>query len=136
MALSAATIPAAMVKDLREKSGAGMMDCKKALVENDGDMDAAMDWLRVKGVAAVAKKAGRIASNGVICVTASADGLSAAAIEMNSETDFVAKNDMFKAAVAKIGVLAAEGADTNEKILASPFSSESPTVQGIGFIVL
>lgn len=75
------------------------------------------------------KKAGRIASNGVICVTASADGLSAAAIEMNSETDFVAKNDMFKAAVAKIGVLAAEGADTNEKILASPFSSESPTVQ-------
>jgi elongation factor Ts len=89
-----AEITAALVKDLREKSGAGMMDCKRALTENGGDIEAAVDWLRKKGLAAAAKKAGRVAAEGLIGVAAG--GAVGAMVEVNSETDFVARNDAFQ----------------------------------------
>src|SRR5437667_10059612 len=89
--LTMATITAAMVKDLRETTGVGMMDCKQALSENDGDMQAAIDWLRKKGLSKAAKKAGRIAAEGLIGVlTAATKGV---VVEVNSETDFVARNE-------------------------------------------
>jgi len=87
-------ITAALVKELREKSGAGMMDCKNALTENGGDVDAAMDWLRSKGIAKAEKKSGRVAAEGLVGIAAS--GTSAAVVEVNSETDFVARNDGFQ----------------------------------------
>jgi elongation factor Ts len=91
-----AEITASLVKDLREKTGAGMMDCKKALTESAGDIEAAVDWLRAKGLSKAAKKADRAAAEGVVAVAA--DALSAAVIELNSETDFVARNETFQAA--------------------------------------
>jgi len=102
-------ITAAMVKELREKSGAGMMDAKKALTENNGDMEVSMDWLRTKGLATAAKKSGRTAAEGLVAV-AVADG-KGVAVEVNSETDFVGKNADFQGMVAKIAT-AALGADT------------------------
>jgi elongation factor Ts len=105
-----ADITAAMVKDLREKSGAGMMDCKKALNETAGDMDAAMDWLRTKGLAAAAKKSSRTAAEGLVGVAVA--GTRGAAVEVNSETDFVAKNDQFQQFVREITQIAlATGGD-------------------------
>jgi len=105
-----AEITATMVKDLRERTGAGMMDCKKALSATDADMEAAVDWLRTKGLAAAAKKAGRTAAEGLIGVTI-ADG-KGAAVEVNSETDFVAKNDQFQSFVRTVtGLAATHGAD-------------------------
>ena len=92
-------ITAAMVKDLREMTGAGMMDCKKALAETDGDMDKAVEFLREKGLAAAEKKAGRIAAEGICATSISEDGKVAAIVEVNSETDFVAKNETFRAFV-------------------------------------
>ena len=89
-----AEITASLVKDLREKSGAGMMDCKKALVENNGDLEVAMDWLRTKGLSKAAKKADRVAAEGLVVVAVSDDGLKAAAVEVNAETDFVAWHAM------------------------------------------
>ena len=89
-----ATITAGMVKDLRDRTGAGMMDCKDALAQNGGDIEAAVDWLRKKGLAKAAKKAGRIAAEGLIGVEARGDA--GAMVEINSETDFVARNDQFK----------------------------------------
>ena len=86
-----AEITAALVKDLREKTGAGMMDCKKALTENGGDIEVAIDWLRKKGLAAAAKKSGRVAAEGLIGVASASNA--AAMIEVNAETDFVARND-------------------------------------------
>ncbi|NNJ67252.1 MAG: elongation factor Ts [Boseongicola sp.] len=97
-------ITAALVKELREKSGAGMMDAKKALTENDGDMEAAQDWLRTKGLAKAEKKSGRTAAEGLVGVSAS--GGTAVAVEINSETDFVAKNAEFQAMVASIATVA------------------------------
>ena len=94
-----AEITAAAVKDLREKSGAGMMDCKKALTETNGDMEAAIDWLRTKGLATAAKKSGRTAAEGLVGVAVA--GTKGAAVEVNSETDFVAKNDQFQDFVRK-----------------------------------
>ena len=91
-----AQITAALVKELRERTGAGMMDCKKALTAVEGDMDKAIDFLREKGLAAAAKKAGRIAAEGVVGAYVSADGKTGAIVEVNCETDFVAKNDEFK----------------------------------------
>ena len=88
------TISAALVKELREKSGAGMMDCKNALMENNGDIEAAMDWLRSKGIAKAEKKSGRVAAEGLIGIAAGEN--SAAVVEVNSETDFVARNDQFQ----------------------------------------
>ena len=90
-----AAITASMVKELRETTGAGMMDCKKALVECDGDMTKAIDYLRENGLAKAAKKAGRIASEGLVKLAFNADGTAAAAVEVNAETDFVAKNEEF-----------------------------------------
>ena len=105
-----ADITAAMVKDLREKSGAGMMDCKKALSENAGDMEQAMDWLRTKGLAAAAKKSSRTAAEGLVGVAVS--GTKGAAVEVNSETDFVAKNDQFQSFVRDVTQIAlAKGGD-------------------------
>ncbi|EIM78167.1 elongation factor Ts [Nitratireductor aquibiodomus RA22] len=98
------SITAAMVKELREKSGAGMMDCKTALTENNGDMEAAMDWLRKKGIAKADKKAGRTAAEGLIGVASDAN--SAVVVEVNSETDFVARNDAFQALVSNIATVA------------------------------
>ncbi len=93
-----AEITAALVKNLREKTGAGMMDCKKALTESAGDLEAAVDWLRKKGLAAAAKKAGRVAAEGLVGVAA--EGLKGAIVEVNSETDFVARNDAFQGFVS------------------------------------
>jgi len=104
-----AQITAALVKELRETSGAGMMDCKKALNETDGDIQAAQDWLRQKGLASAAKKAGRIAADGLVAV-ASGDNI-AAVVEVNSETDFVAKNDQFQSFVKAVAGVALEAAD-------------------------
>jgi elongation factor Ts len=105
-------ISASLVKDLREKTGAGMMDCKKALIETAGDFEAAVDWLRTKGLAAAAKKSGRVASQGL--VAAVVDGKTAAAVEVNSETDFVALNDKFQALVSEISNLALKASDTDQ----------------------
>ena len=93
-------ITAAMVKELRDTTGAGMMDAKKALTENDGDMDAAVDWLRTKGLAKAAKKSGRTAAEGLVAVAV--EGNSGVAVEVNSETDFVAKNADFQSMVGQI----------------------------------
>ena len=99
-----AEITAASVKELRERTGAGMMDCKKALAENNGDMEASIDWLRAKGLAAAAKKAGRTAAEGLVGVAV--DGTKGAAVEVNSETDFVAKNEQFQDFVKAVSLLA------------------------------
>ncbi len=101
-----ATITAAMVKDLREKSGAGMMDCKAALKETDGDMEAAIDWLRAKGIAKSDKKAGRVAADGLVGIVA--EGNKGVVVEVNSETDFVAKNATFQEMVQTISKVALE----------------------------
>ena len=109
-------ITAAMVKELREKSGAGMMDAKKALTENNGDMEVSMDWLRTKGLAKAAKKSGRTAAEGLVAVSV-ADG-KGVAVEVNSETDFVGKNADFQGMVAKIAT-AALGTDTMDALVAT-----------------
>ncbi|PCG15685.1 MULTISPECIES: translation elongation factor Ts [Sphingomonas] len=107
-----ADITAAMVKDLREKSGAGMMDCKKALNEAGGDMDAALDWLRTKGLAAAQKKSSRTAAEGLVGVAVS--GTTGAVVEVNSETDFVAKNEQFQGFVRDVTQIAlATGGDVD-----------------------
>ncbi len=95
-------ITAAMVKELREMSGAGMMDCKKALTATDGDMDKAVEFLREKGLATAQKKAGRIAAEGIVMLKVSDDSKKAVAVEVNAETDFVAKNEKFQGYVAQV----------------------------------
>ena len=99
-------ITAGMVKELREMTGAGMMDCKKALTATEGNMDAAVDWLREKGLASAQKKAGRIAAEGIVDICASEDGHKAVAVEVNAETDFVAKNEKFRSYVADVAAQA------------------------------
>ena len=99
-----AEITAASVKELRERTGAGMMDCKKALAENGGELEAAVDWLRAKGLAAAAKKAGRTAAEGLVGVAV--EGTKGAVVEVNSETDFVAKNEQFQEFVREVSKLA------------------------------
>jgi elongation factor Ts len=101
-----AEITAASVKELRERTGAGMMDCKKALAETNGEMEPAIDWLRAKGLAAAAKKAGRTAAEGLVGVAV--EGKRGALVEVNSETDFVAKNELFQDFVRKVAKLARE----------------------------
>jgi len=103
------SVTASQVKELREKSGAGMMDCKKALNETNGDIDAAIDWLRTKGLAAAAKKSGRIASEGLVAVSVS--GQLGAMIELNSETDFVSRNEEFQQFASTLAKLALEADD-------------------------
>lgn len=109
-----AEITAAAVKELRERSGAGMMDCKKALTENGGDMEAAMDWLRTKGLAAAQKKSSRTAAEGLVGVAVA--GTKGAAVEVNSETDFVAKNDQFQSFVRDVTAIALESGDDIEAL--------------------
>ena len=103
-------ISAEMVKELRERTGAGVLDCKNALVETDGDIEQSIKILREKGLAKVAKKAGRVASEGLVSINFSPDYKKAVIVEVNSETDFVAKNDEFKEFVAKLPVIALENA--------------------------
>jgi elongation factor Ts len=112
-----ATISAAMVKELRESTGAGMMDCKAALTETAGDMPAAQDWLRKKGLSKAAKKAGRVAAEGLIgAVTSGAKGV---VVEVNSETDFVARNGQFQGLVKMIAQVALHNGADIEKIKAA-----------------
>jgi elongation factor Ts len=114
-----AEITAANVKELRERTGAGMMDCKKALAETNGDMEAAVDWLRAKGLAAAAKKAGRTAAEGLVGVAV--EGTRGAAVEVNSETDFVAKNEKFQEFVRNVAQLALETGGNVENLLATAY---------------
>ncbi len=121
-----AEITSALVKELREKTGAGMMDCKKALVETDGDIDAAVDLLRKKGLAAAAKKSGRVASEGLIGVaTRDREG---ALVEVNAETDFVARNDAFQRFVETVARLALEGKGNVETIMATSYPESDRSV--------
>lgn len=112
-----AEITAALVKELREMTGAGMMECKKALVEAEGDIEKAVDVLRTRGLAAVAKKAGRATNEGAVTVIIAEDGKSAAAVELNCETDFVAMNDKFKEYCSKITNAALKSAATDVEAL-------------------
>jgi elongation factor Ts len=114
-----AEITAAMVRDLRDKTGAGMMDCKKALVESGGDMEAAIDWLRKKGLSAAAKKSGRVAAEGLVGV-ASAPNV-AAMVEVNAETDFVARNEQFQNFVAEVAGLALSVGEDVEALKAATY---------------
>ncbi|HTY65494.1 MAG TPA: translation elongation factor Ts [Alphaproteobacteria bacterium] len=114
-----AEITAALVKDLREKTGAGMMDCKKALTETGGDLEGAVDWLRKKGLAAAAKKAGRVAAEGLVGVAAA--GSRGAMVEVNAETDFVARNDSFQDFVRKVTELAVTAGGDVEKLKAAAY---------------
>jgi elongation factor Ts len=121
-----AEITAASVKELRERTGAGMMDCKKALAENEGEMEAAIDWLRAKGLAAAAKKAGRTAAEGLVGVTV--DGNRGAVVEVNSETDFVAKNELFQDFVKNVAKLALQHGTDVEALGAAAYP-DGGTVQ-------
>jgi elongation factor Ts len=121
-----AEITALLVRDLRDKTGAGMMDCKKALVESGGDMEAAIDWLRKKGLSAAAKKSGRVAAEGLVGV---ASGPNVAAIvEVNAETDFVARNDQFQGFVAEVAGLALSVGDDVEKLKAATYPGTTHSV--------
>ncbi|MFZ4407416.1 MAG: translation elongation factor Ts [Paracraurococcus sp.] len=121
-----AEVTAALVRDLRDKTGAGMMDCKKALVESDGDMEAAIDWLRKKGLSAAAKKSGRVAAEGLVGV-ASAPNV-AAMVEVNAETDFIARNEQFQNFVSEVAGLILSVGDDIETIKAAPFPGSHHSV--------
>ncbi len=121
-----AEITAAAVKALREKTGAGMMDCKRALTECGGDPEAAFDWLRKKGLSAAAKKSGRVAAEGLVGVASMAN--KAAMVEVNAETDFVARNETFQALVAAVAQIALEVGDDVEAIRAAPYPGTGRTV--------
>ena len=118
-----ANITASMVKDLRDKTGAGMMDCKNALNETGGDMEAAIDWLRKKGISKAAKKAGRAAAEGLVGVAV--DAGAGVLLEVNAETDFVARNDEFKTFVKDASKLALKEGGDLEKLLAAPMGSST-----------
>lgn len=119
------TISAALVKELRTATGAGMMDCKKALSETDGDLDAAIDWLRKKGLSAAAKKASRVASEGLVGVLS--DGTVGTLVEVNSETDFVSRNEIFQQFVTTLTTLARD-ADTVEALAGMDYPGSGRTV--------
>jgi len=121
-----AAITAALVKDLRDKTGAGMMDCKKALIDTDGDLEQAFDWLRKKGLAAAAKKSGRVAAEGLVAV-ASAPG-KAAVVEVNAETDFVSRNETFQAFVQQVAQIALAVGDDIATISAQPYPDSDRSV--------
>lgn len=119
-------ITASMVKELREMSGAGMMDCKKALTETDGNMDKAVEYLRENGLAKAEKKSGRIAAEGMVMTCVSEDQKSASIVEVNSETDFVAKNEKFREYVAKVAEQAAESSAADiEAFMEEPWIEDS-----------
>src|SRR5438874_4221549 len=121
-----AEITAALVKELRERTGAGMMDCKRALGDTGGDIEGAVDWLRKKGLAAAAKKAGRVASDGLVGVATR--GTAGAVAEVNSETDFVARNELFQAFVRAVATLAVGGNGDVEALKATPYPGTGRTV--------
>ncbi|WP_419814454.1 translation elongation factor Ts [Glacieibacterium sp.] len=122
-----ADITASMVKDLRDRTGAGMMDCKKALNETNGDMEAGVDWLRTKGLAAAAKKAGRTAAEGLVGVAVA--GNRGAVVEVNSETDFVAKNEQFQEFVRNVTAIALASGDDIAAIASAPYAGSDGSVQ-------
>jgi elongation factor Ts len=121
-----AEITAALVKELREKTGAGMMDCKKALAETAGDLEAAVDWLRKKGLAAAAKKAGRVAAEGLVAVAAA--GTRGVAVEVNAETDFVARNEQFQGFASTVAKVALDAGSDVEAIKAAAFPGAGKSV--------
>jgi elongation factor Ts len=121
-----ATITAATVKELRDKTGAGMMDCKAALNETDGDMEAAIDWLRAKGLAKAAKKAGRVAAEGLIGLAG--DNKETAVVEVNSETDFVARNPSFQELVQTIAAAALKAKGDLERLGTAPYGATKTSV--------
>jgi elongation factor Ts len=123
----AEVVTAALVKELRERTGAGMMDCKRALDDTRGDLEGAVDWLRKKGLAAAAKKAGRIAAEGLIGVATKK--LAGAVVEVNSETDFVARNKDFQAFVRAVGELAVDGAGELEALLRTAYPDTGRNVE-------
>lgn len=122
-----AEITAALVKELREKTGAGMMDCKKALAETNGDVEGAVDWLRKKGLAAAAKKAGRVAAEGLVAVAGT--GKTAAVVEVNAETDFVARNDKFQDFVEGVAATALEVNGDFDALKAAKYPGADRTVE-------
>jgi elongation factor Ts len=123
-----AEITASLVNELREKTGAGMMDCKRALGEVQGDLERAVDWLRTKGLSAAAKKAGRVAAEGLVGVAAR--GNRGAVVEVNAETDFVGRNETFQKFVSATADIALETAADMSKIAAAPFPGTGRDVQG------
>lgn len=131
-------VTASMIKELRESTGAGMLDCKKALDENNGNMDAAVDWLRKKGLSKAAKKSGRTTAEGLVAVAANANGTRAVVVEVNSETDFVARNDQFQNFVRDVAATAAHDAvlveDLAQKTMAGKTVADTLTdlIAGIG----
>lgn len=122
-----AEITAALVKDLREKTGAGMMDCKKALNETAGDVEAAIDWLRTKGLAAAAKKAGRVAAEGLVGIASS--GNTGVVVEINAETDFVARNEQFQGFVSNVATVALSAGDDVETVKKAAYPGSGKTVE-------
>ena len=122
-----AEITASLVKELREKTGAGMMDCKKALNEVQGDLEKAVDWLRTKGLSAASKKAGRVAAEGLVGVAA--DGTRGAVIEVNAETDFVGRNEQFQKFVSAVARIALQQGGDIAKVAASSFPGTGRDVQ-------
>jgi len=132
-----AQITAALVKELRDKSGAGMMDCKNALKENDADVEKAMDWLRLKGISKAEKKSGRVAAEGLVAVAS--NGKTSVAVEVNSETDFVARNETFQEIVKSIANVALENGGNYDAALAANYpgtalSVKDELVEAIGTI--
>jgi elongation factor Ts len=123
-----AEITAGLVKELREKTGAGMMDCKRALGDTNGDIEGAVDWLRKKGLAAAAKKAGRVAAEGLVGVATR--GPAGAVVEVNSETDFVARNDLFQGFVRTVAGLAVAGNGDVEALRQAEYPGTGRTVEG------
>jgi elongation factor Ts len=124
-----AEITAASVKELRERTGAGMMDCKKALAENNGEMEASVDWLRAKGLAAAAKKAGRTAAEGLVGVAVA--GTKGAVVEVNSETDFVAKNEQFQGFVRDVAQLALTTGNDIDALNSSAYPSGGTVAEAL-----
>ena len=120
-----AEITASLVKELRERTGAGMMDCKKALNETAGDIEAAIDWLRKKGLAAAAKKSGRVTAEGLVGVVV--NGTKGAVVEINAETDFVGRNELFQKYVQQVAKLAVDAGNA-DALLAAPYGEENRSV--------
>ena len=118
-------VTAAMIKDLREKSGAGMLDCKKALEETNGNLDEAVDWLRAKGLSKAAKKSGRTTAEGLVVISADAGDKRAVVVEVNSETDFVGRNEQFQAFVRDIAKIAATEEHDLDSLLNAKMGSKS-----------
>jgi elongation factor Ts len=130
-----AEITAALVKALRDRSGVGMMDCKRALQATAGDTDAAVDWLRAKGLAKAARKADRIAAEGAVAVAMGADGRTGALIELNAETDFVARNESFQALARRIAAAALDVEGDVEAVRAAPFGPEGAVADAVTGLV-